>query len=531
MTEDNSGIRLRSIAISTKKTTLRLDEAAWIFVSGTMSDGTEANFTDTVITYACSDPDVLSTVARMGAGAYVRAGTRTDGTATVTVKAVTADGSTVTDSVVFTVIPAPAVPFIHPYHQTLTMKITSCESDGTVRSTFEQSLEVIKKLDHLTRGMPKIIYLVGWQYDGHDTGFPAWDIVNPKLKRAQDATAADSLRWLMNEAFRYHTVVSLHINMLDIKPSSPMWSAYLEHDLIAKNVDGTPKTYLWGTPISYTREWNKGFTQLRIDQLLELLPLQRAGTVHIDAFHQLIPRLEQETISPYHGITLEEEAETQKKIFRYWRERGVDVTSEFDSKFRIDPFLGLQPLAWHFGQLDPMKVPASLYVGGEGGDQRFGVSMLGQKLIQADPIELRGFLDEFCRKTLLWYYLNRLERLSDADGIVTFSEGVISYLDQGKPVVKQGERVLRDGGDLFVPAQWLEQEHAEIIAYSRQGYEDRVWKMPETWRDVEAADVYTITPSGLTAYAQALPVQNGEIALRLQAGQAVSVVPAGTTVR
>jgi hypothetical protein len=55
--------------------------------------------------------------------------------------------------------------------------------------TFAQALEVIRKLDHLTCGVPKLVYLVGWQFDGHDSKYPAWNEVNRYLKRPVEITA------------------------------------------------------------------------------------------------------------------------------------------------------------------------------------------------------------------------------------------------------------------------------------------------------------------------------------------------------
>ncbi|WP_282942396.1 endo-alpha-N-acetylgalactosaminidase family protein [Paenibacillus sp. RC67] len=522
-----SNLQITVIQLKADKTILRLDEPAWLFLSGTMSDGSEANFMGVKTTYTYSDHDVLANVTQMGVGAYVRAGTKASGSAIVTVNVALPNGTLLTDQVSLQVIAEPERPFIHAYHQTLTMKISVCSNDGTVFSTFEQCLETIKKIDRLTRGIPKIVYLSGWQYGGHDTGYPAWDIVNPKLKRSEDTSALHSLKWLMDEAFVYHTTVSLHVNMLDINPSSPMWDTYVERDLLARNEDGSLKKYLWGYPISFTREWNAGFTQIRMDQLIQMLPLQRAGTIHIDAFHQLIPRNEHETISPYHKISVEEETETQKKIFRYWRDRGIDVTSEFDNKYRVDPLLGLQPMAWHFGKLDPMKVPASLCIGGEGGDPRFGVSMLGQKTIKTDPEQLEGFLDEFCRKTLCWYYLNRLERLSDIEGVVTFSDGVTSFIENDAAVIRQGNVLLRSGHDLFVPALWNENKHKEIIAFSRSGYENRTWILPISWQDIEQVDLYHIALDGPILLERGVDAAHGKLTLSVAKGQAISIVPTG----
>ena len=129
-------------------------------------------------------------------------------------------------------------PFYRDYHQTLVLKLfMGMEGDPVERlrslpmfqkphnvlCTFEEALEVIRKTDNLTRGIPKIIYLVGWQKGGHDHGFPAWSDVNPRLKRPQDATALDSLRWLIREGRKHNTTVSLHINMTDVYEQSPLW--------------------------------------------------------------------------------------------------------------------------------------------------------------------------------------------------------------------------------------------------------------------------------------------------------------------
>lgn len=73
--------------------------------------------------------------------------------------------------------------------------------------------------------------------------------------------------------------------------------------------------------ISYKQEWDKGFIQKRIDELCEFLPIERAGTIHIDAMHA--------KADPGHGWTLEDIQVSRNKIVRYWRDKGVDVTTEF----------------------------------------------------------------------------------------------------------------------------------------------------------------------------------------------------------
>lgn len=175
----------------------------------------------------------------------------------------------------------PERPYMHAYHQTLVMKIflASKQPDGgcDVELDFEQALAVIKRLDNITLGMPKIVYLVGWQHNGHDAKYPDWSVVNPRLKRQQDATALDSLKWLMSEGFNHHTTVSLHLNMFDAYADSPLWETYLKNDIIAKDRNGVLiKGELHGAGtgpdsqsyyISYARDWDTGFAKSRTTTL------------------------------------------------------------------------------------------------------------------------------------------------------------------------------------------------------------------------------------------------------------------------
>ena len=165
-------------------------------------------------------------------------------------------------------------PFYRDYHQTLVMKLfLGMEGEPVERlakeplfqkkhdvlCTFEEALEVIRKADNLTRGIPKIIYLVGWQKGGHDHGYPAWSEVNPRLKRQQDATALDSLRWLIREARRFNTTVSLHINMVDAYRQSPLWDEYVAKDCLARDANG--QLLIAGDPHERRRHVQCGLSQ------------------------------------------------------------------------------------------------------------------------------------------------------------------------------------------------------------------------------------------------------------------------------
>ena len=56
-------------------------------------------------------------------------------------------------------------PFVHDYDQTLTYKIglDYGKPSDIKKLDADEVLQVIKRVDNLTRGLPKIVYLVGWQ--------------------------------------------------------------------------------------------------------------------------------------------------------------------------------------------------------------------------------------------------------------------------------------------------------------------------------------------------------------------------------
>jgi hypothetical protein len=212
-------------------------------------------------------------------------------------------------------------PFYRDHHKTLVTKLfLGMEGEPTERlrslpmfqkprdvlCTFEEALEVVRKMDNLTRGMPKIVYLVGWQKGGHDHGYPAWDEVNPRLKREQDPTALDSLRWLIREARQYNTTVSLHINMLDAYEQSPLWDEYVAKDCLARDEAGqllSPGIAMVGESmynVVYPREWEEGLAQRRIDELIEMIPeLVDGHTIHVDVF--IAQREDGVPVSPWHA--------------------------------------------------------------------------------------------------------------------------------------------------------------------------------------------------------------------------------------
>lgn len=405
--------------------------------------------------------------------------------------------------------------FKHAYHQTLVMKMMNAIPDGKGGSkvfiNFEKALKLIKDIDNITLGVPKIIYLTGWQYNGHDDLYPAFFEVNKALKRPQDKDAKESLLWLMREAKQYHTTVSLHINMTDAYNNSMMWKEYVENDLISKNADGSLMEIgfynnLKSYQINYKNEWEKGFAQKRIDSLLKLLPqLKEAGTIHLDAW------ISRE--SKGHNESLSTEREYQMKICRYWLEQGIDPTSEWV----MDYMTGLIPYYWHFNhrtQADYLNVPANICTGSHmnpdlrnsdfGLEFLFGTSMYGERRFPSENNKIadneweKGFTEDFFLNFPQYYYLNGLKRLQvtgeKKQRVAYFSDDVkVSLADS---TVKKNNLTLRDKNTIFFPVAWL--KNNSYVIFSTTNQVGRSFGVPAEWKGVKTISVQKVTANGLS---------------------------------
>lgn len=450
----------------------------------------------------------------------------------------------------------------HDYARTFVTKLFMSQSlfDGELHGTFklrdngrqrnfltcEQALELIKGMDTVTLGLPKIVYLVGWQYNGHDSKYPAFFEANPAVKRPQDATAFDSLRWLMAEARKYHTAVSLHINMFDAYTDSPLFEEYRRADVLARDKEGHLLTSDWGYTVSYAAEWAKGLAQKRLDRLLSLLPIAEAGTLHIDAFHSTLPYPVKEgdkwtihwtsPISPGHGYTEADEVAAQLEIIRYLDARGIDVTIEGVGEGLAEKaFNGYIPLYFHYGNVNmkhnlAFSAQQATGVNIYGPARCFGFSVDGERLFRENPdhvAALEDFKRQFCTSELVFLYLNSFSRKSlawDGHGAAAgeLDCGIKTSLNGDRfAVVKDGAPLVEDG-NVFIPAAWC--GPSCLVAFSRDGYERKTWTIPRGTGMPRELAAWTITPTGRTPFKE-FSSTGRQITLSLTPGQMVVLGP------
>ncbi len=326
--------------------------------------------------------------------------------------------------------------------------------------------------------------------------------------------------------------------MTDAYEDSPLWDTYVKNDLISKNRDkslmvignyNNRKAY----QINYKNEWDSGWTQRRIDSLINLVPeLKNAATIHIDAW------IARESKGHYESLVTE--SEYQKKALHYWASRGIDVTSEWV----MDYMTGLVPFAWHFNartQEDYLDVPANIYTGsGINPDVKysdfdlgflFGQSMYGeplwptwQKNKEAAKNWDKIFAAKFYLNCLQYFYLNELDRVSvsgTGDNRVTeFSKGVkVSLKDS---IVSRHGVVLREKNDVLFPVIW--KETPTLAAFSLEGTSHGIYRLFGEWGYFAKLNMYEVGIDG-TKYVDKVMVKDGSVKLNLKAGQPYILQP------
>lgn len=450
--------------------------------------------------------------------------------------------------------------FNYDYSKILWMKMYLAEPDfknnrAKVFINFEQALEIIKGVDNITQGIRKIIYLVGWQGRGHDDCYPEMEEINPWLKRECDATARESLLWLVENAKKYNTVISYHGNVADAYKESPTHNEFVKEGAVLLHSDGTQAVIevfngRAAYKTSYKQYWESGLFKKIIDDFCNAVPVKEAGTVHLDNFciaENMFPRTD-----------VYEQNEARNKMLDYVISLGIDVTSEYTYRelpLRADApdhpirhyyrlydkqlplagrcdapvhTLGRVPAVWWMSNMtidDCMRIPPSLfsgYLNDPALKRAFYGTMHGEEIWRSygncNQDWAPAFIREFCTHHVPYTYLNRYERKSyTEDGenyIVFFSENVVST-GSTRTITKNG-LTLKHENDVLLP---VTEDNSIFIAYSENGKSGE-WNIPDA--GFSEAYVYNITPDG-NEYTDKISITDKKITLTLAPGQAIAI--------
>ncbi|MGN1444243.1 MAG: endo-alpha-N-acetylgalactosaminidase family protein, partial [Acutalibacteraceae bacterium] len=388
----------------------------------------------------------------------------------------------------------------------------------------------------------KIYYLVGWQYLGHDDKYPDFFEVNEALRRPQDKTAFDSFKWLCEEAKKYHSVVSVHINFNDAYDNAPSFDDFVKNKALIRKRNGKPhaienyngrKCY----KTCHKAYWESGLFKRQFDRFIETFPfIAETGTVHVDNFQCY------KNYAPY--VSIKEMQDARRKMIEYVKSKGIDITSEFtykeDRKLHNKPIFGLPrehrksapmdtvgiiPMSWWCTRMtdqELLDVPPEVYCGGEFREKRlnrlFYGNMHAEDMVKkSNPRWAEEFIGRFATYQVPYHFLNRHKRIrivkSGIDERCEFSDRIVTYRKH-RSITQNGE-VLKYENEVFLP---YVHEKNSYIAYSKTGYtKDRKVAVKNAF-----ASIYEITPDGLKL-TEKIEVRNGRLPMKVGAGKAFLV--------
>ena len=211
-------------------------------------------------------------------------------------------------------------------------------------TNLEQIRSLIFEFARRTGNAGQVPYLVGFQHEGHDSGYPDVFTLNPALE------SVEALGGLFEEARKLNCVLSFHDNYDDAYADSPSWCA---DDISRDSTGHLLKGGVWNGVQAY---WNsmpwyeKNRAEDRICRTLEKYPFLK-DTYHLDVLTASVFRIDFRGGDP---TGRQQDLIARRKIAERFRSHGLDLTSEACGL----PFVG------HFGYFWNMpRIPRSLYEG------------------------------------------------------------------------------------------------------------------------------------------------------------------------
>ena len=392
-------------------------------------------------------------------------------------------------------------------------------------TTLKQAKEIITYINNITDGIPQIIYLVGWQYQGHDTGYPALDELNKAMGTKEE------LYSLSKYCDSLHSVLSVHANIDDAYKRNK----YFSKDIMATDYDGSPM--FWEVfsdsafHISHYKDVATGNIFKRLEQFTKIFPIKRS--IHFDAMR--VTNCNPDWEKDKNGV-LEEYELGLKPIAEWLNKRGILLTTETQNGNPID----LSPLVvgvytyfhviFEYKQLFHGKIicggtPESMlplrYSSGVGNSitQDFSYKAFhGQLPYDTERVKMKEII---YLSSILYHFLltkEMIEMHRDTAGYnIRFSDGVTSTFDckTNHLKVTWKDIVVADNDERFVPI------HGGIYAYSKAGATHE-WLLPENYRHV-ILKVFELAENGRKEFKN-YRINNNKITLKLAANQSVKIV-------
>jgi len=380
------------------------------------------------------------------------------------------------------------------YRKTISYKLFLSWKEGLLVTNFDQAREMIRAISNVADGLPQLVYMAGWQFQGHDDKYPS---VSQVCNRAGGPYR---LAKLVNESWeKYNTLVSYHINIDDAYTDSPDWDPSY---MTAVSWDPSDSSGAFG--VIHTLDWERGHFVRRLQEMLDLVPVRQ--TLHVDntricnTYNRDIDNIGE----------LEELVCGLLPMSQWLKERGISLTTEGTNGMPIDGTLifsgwyhydcgimGRQILhrkmvgggpGRHFGELCAMD-----YALGSNIHVDFG--HLRQEFVVSFLEDFRGMVDRIYLGSLLYlYFLERELTVCRVEGPekmhMEYSDGTsVDITSRHTMTVTKGDMTIaKDNDTRCIPLG------DAMFIYSTVG-DRQTFMLPPEWRG-KAIDIVLLTKDG-----------------------------------
>ncbi len=410
------------------------------------------------------------------------------------------------------------------YADKLVYKIFLDEPGQKDITTFPEALELFTKIAYLTDFAPQIVYLVGWQYTGHDTGYPSVDKVNERLGGHK------SLVRLMEEAAKLNVVISFHDNYDDTYMTNPGWdpetvSRDTQGNLMAAGVWNSGQCYLIS---SYKYAVKSGLERVR--GTLRRYPIKTS--YHIDVLSGAFKGGRRYDFNPESPVAAKKNLEGKFMIIDEFAKHGVDVTTEdFSSLFvgKVSWFLNLcvRDNVYYRNEEEIPLIPfiyhSKVSFGGISGEGKSGVmksliyGAASFRSLRAPFKSMHNITDRFYLVVLPWnkLYSKKMDFYTKNGTIekVTYEDGSYVEVDnEAKKYVVQvdGEVICKDF-TCFVP-----KGDNVYLGYSKDGGPFS-YAVPKQWKKTRDVKVEKLREDGKTEL-KSVKIRNGLLSFPAEPG-------------
>ncbi len=366
--------------------------------------------------------------------------------------------------------------------------------------TFDEVLEKIKAFALQTDSAAYVVYLLGWQYKGHDTGYPSVDKVN------EDLGGYDKLVNLIKEAKKYNVNVTFYDNYDDSYPINPGW----DPDVICRDPTGNlmrggawdgEQSYLIS---SYKYAVKSGLNRVRFT--LDRYPVKEAYFIDVLAGgykggrkYDFNPKSPAGAIKNFEGKLM---------LINEFNKRGIDVATEDFTGF----FVG------HVGTFGDIIAFDNVYFNGEEqiplipfiyhGKTSFGMKISNQSLNvrtflygqRAQEITFKNsdftvsnyILDALPKQKLYGKSMKSYERYGDLER-VTYEDGIVVETN-----AKEDKYSLRLEDGLLIAKDYTSFAPIDknvFLACSRTGGLIS-YRIPNDWKNAKKIMVYKVMMDG-----------------------------------